>query len=105
MDVIHDAFDALTDNVEPDSGMSGPSVRAPFEYDHHGLTVHFAQCQFPRHRPPLVIEEIRRIGKLAGKPLGNVEPGVGTNQFTHAVPIATVEALDVELHDSFQLRA
>src|SRR5215469_16802276 len=105
MDVIHDPFNPLADHVEPDSGESRPGVRTPFENDHHGFTVHFTQGQFPRHRPPLVIEEIRCLGKLPGKPLGNVEPGVSANQFTHPVPIAAVEALDVELHDPFQLRA
>ena len=83
--------------------MRCPRVGATLEDDHHRFAVHFAYRQLPGPRQPLVIAKVRRVHKVPRKPLGNAEPGVSTRQFTHSVPVVTVEAIDVQLHDLFQL--
>src|SRR5215469_2611501 len=105
MYVIRNAFDLFVIYLEPNDRVSRPCVGTTPENNHHRFTVHFRQCQFPRPRPPFVIEEIRSVGKLPGKPFGYIEASVGTNQFPDAVPIAAVKAFDVELHDPPQLWA
>ena len=55
----------------------------PLENNKHRFPIHLAQRPFPGPRPAVVIEEIRSIGKFSGKPIENVEPGIGADQFAH----------------------
>ena len=105
MDVVHDAFDLFADHCEPDGRVWRPCIRTPAEDDHHRFAVHLTRRQFPRPSPTFVIEEIRCFGEFSRKPFDNVQSRIGARQFTYSVPVATVEAFDVELRDSFQLWA
>lgn len=63
----------------------------PSENDHHRFTVHFTHGQSPG--PAVVIEEIRRVRKLPGEPIGNTQPGVGANQFAFSAPVASLKSI------------
>ena len=72
--------------------------------DHNRFTIQFAHSQLPGPRPAVVIEEIRSLPKFSGKPVGNGEPGVGTDQLTHSIPVASIKVIHIKLHNPLQLR-
>src|SRR5262245_10663543 len=103
MNVVYDSFNLLADHVHTNSRVRHPRVGAALKNDHHRFAVHFTHGQFPGPGPAVVMEEISRVPKLPGKPIGNTEPGVGTDQFTHTVPVASIKAIHIKLHNSRQL--
>jgi hypothetical protein len=69
------------------------------ENNEHRFPIHLAQREFPGPRPAVVVEEVGCVGELPCEPIENVEPGVGADQFAHAVPVASIKAIHIESHD------
>src|ERR1700674_2607234 len=104
MNVIYDSLNFLADHVHTNGGVRRPCIRTTLEDDQHRFTVQFTDGKSPRPRPVVVIEEIRRVRKLAAKAISDVEPGVSTDQFTHPIPIASIKSIHIKLHNSCQSR-
>jgi hypothetical protein len=64
--------------------------------DDHWLAVYFAHRHSPLDRPAIVVSEVGRIAQLAEESVGYLQPGVGSDRFSHAFPVPLVETVNIE---------
>ncbi len=59
---------------------------------------------FQGKRPPLINAKVTRVGQSPPEYISNSETSVGADQFAESIPIAAIEALDIEIQQLHQFR-
>src|ERR1700678_1614529 len=72
--------------------------------DHNRFTIYPSDSHPPRSSPPVVIAEIGGIRHLSSEGVSHLYTGIRADQFTQAIPIASIEPLHIEVEQLYKIR-
>jgi hypothetical protein len=96
LDIVGDAHDLLADHLEADCRERRQPVGIVTHDDDDRLAVHSAERHSPRDDGTLVFDEVGRVGEASRKTVGHTQACVGAGELAHAVPVASIESIDIE---------
>src|SRR4029450_9370852 len=85
-------------------GVCSPRIHAAVKHNHHGRAIDFTDRHLPWECPAFINTKVSRFIQAASKPIDDVQPSVGADQFTKSIPIVAIESLDVEIQQLHQFR-